>query len=234
MLRLLPLPVLGLLASSLFAQPLITDRPDFTESGVVVPLGSVQLEAGATWTRTGDDEVSSGPEALVRWAPFQRVEFRFGLPDYSAGDVEGWGDASLGTKIQVGPSGAWDVAAIVEASLPTGDDALSSGRIDPLLILIAGRDVGPVGIGMQGEVNWSEDGLGQAATLVAGLGLNDWLGTFLEAAISVDPKADAALILHHGYTFLLTPTLQFDIHAGIGLTEAAPDGLIGAGLSVRR
>ena len=33
--------------------PLVTDRPDFTESAVGVPIGRVQIEAGYTWTRKG-------------------------------------------------------------------------------------------------------------------------------------------------------------------------------------
>ncbi len=47
---------------------LVTDRPDFTESAVVVPLGSLQAEAGATLDRASDGvRTLAGPELLLRW-----------------------------------------------------------------------------------------------------------------------------------------------------------------------
>ena len=45
--------VLGLEAEPL-TEPLVTDRPDFTESTLTVPFGHVQLETGYTFTY--DDE----------------------------------------------------------------------------------------------------------------------------------------------------------------------------------
>ena len=232
MFRLLPLL---LIATPLAAQPLITDRPDFTESGVVVPLGSVQPEFGGTVEWEGDGATVSGPELLVRWAPFRNIELRFGAPDYiDAESAAGWADGSLGAKVQFGPVADWDLAAIVETSVPTGEAPFGSDRLDPLMILIAGREVGPVSVGAQGEVNWTEPGVGTAATLVGGVGLTERLGSFLELAVFDDPDADPALLLHHGYTFLVTPLVQLDIHAALGLTEEAPDALLGLGLSFRR
>ena len=126
---------------------LITDRPDFTESGVVVPLRSVQVESGASFTVWNDDvTVVSGPELLVRWSPFERFEVRLGAPDLIDAEDNptgaGWGDSSLGAKVQLGPAGAWDVAAIATFSLPTGDDQHTSDEVDPVFILATGRDLG--------------------------------------------------------------------------------------------
>ncbi len=38
------------------AEPLVTDRPDFTESAETVAPGLFQLESGYTFTRRGDDK----------------------------------------------------------------------------------------------------------------------------------------------------------------------------------
>ena len=238
MFHILQLAVLAGLAAPLFAQtppPLVTDRPDFTESGLVVPQHHTQAELGLT-IRSGPEEgMVSGPELLLRWTPFARVEVRFGAPDYVIGaHVAGFGDASVGTKIQFGPVGAWDLAVLAEASLPLGEDTLSSGRFDPLLLLIAGREFGPMAIGTQGELASTETGLGGGGTVVAGFGLSERLSTFLEVALSVEAEAEAAVFLHHGYTFLVTPGVQLDVHGALGLTAAAPDVLLGAGLSLRR
>ncbi|MFN2421130.1 MAG: transporter, partial [Gemmatimonadota bacterium] len=90
--------------SSMNAQgPLVTDRPDFTESAAVVGTGRVQLEGGATWTDLGDsDELALG-EILVRIGLHDRLEFRVAPNSYTRvdgpdSDVEGLEDPSLGAK----------------------------------------------------------------------------------------------------------------------------------------
>ncbi|MCZ6506947.1 MAG: hypothetical protein O7A04_02700, partial [Acidobacteria bacterium] len=79
------------------AQELITDRPDFTESAVVVPAGSIQIEGGLTWVDDGGSQGTlSGPEILLRWGLGDRFELRIGLPDYvePRRGPSGVGDAS--------------------------------------------------------------------------------------------------------------------------------------------
>ncbi len=38
---------------------IVTDRPDFTESAVVIPTGHIQFESGLTWIDDGDDAFTS-------------------------------------------------------------------------------------------------------------------------------------------------------------------------------
>lgn len=221
------------------AQPeLVTDRPDFTESAVTVPRGALQFEAGATWDRTGGATTASGPELLVRWAPADRFELRLGLPDYVGGDGPGgFGDGSLGLKAQLGPVGAWDLGLIATASLPTAEDGLGSGTVDPELILTAGRALGgrfALGGQLVGERDGAADLWVGGATLVLGAALGTRWGAFLETVVTAPEDGPAAVLLHHGYTFALTPALQLDAHAGLGLTDAAPELLLGAGISARR
>ena len=45
---------------------IVTDRPDITESSTVIPLGSVQVENGFTWTRDQRISAIDLPEMLVR------------------------------------------------------------------------------------------------------------------------------------------------------------------------
>ncbi len=219
------------------APDLATDRPDFTESTAVVPLGAVQAELGATWERAGGHDVVSGPELLVRWAPFERLELRLGAPDYvSAGSASGFTDPTLGLKVPLGPVGGWGLAAIATVLVPLGDRTQSSGRLDPALVLTASRDLAPgLGLGAQAGATWdtAAERLDLAATLVGGADLTERLGAFLELAAD-GLQDDPAVLLHHGYTYGIGPDVQVDVHAGVGLTEAAPDVLVGVGLSVRR
>jgi hypothetical protein len=63
-----------------------SDRPDFTESAVVVPGGSVQLEGGGTWLHgDGGRDLLSGPELLLRWGVSRSVELRLVAPDLLLG-----------------------------------------------------------------------------------------------------------------------------------------------------
>lgn len=225
------------------AQPLpefpefVTDRPDFTESGAVVPLGHAQAEAGLTHTDNGPTDVFTGPELLVRWTPLPRFELRFGAPDYvDADDVSGFGDPALGVKVQLGPFAQWDLGVIATASLPVGDDAFSSGSVDPELIVAAAHPFGGYDLG--GQMGVAHDGGADvwlwSGTLVLGTSLGERWGLFIELAATVPERGGAELLSHSGVTYALTPNVQLDVHTGRGLTDAAPTSLLGAGLSVRR
>ena len=239
--RFLVLALLCVSAASAQSLPdLVTDRPDFTESAVVVPLGHVQVEAGVTVVFDDDAEVISGPELLVRWTPLEHLELRFGAPDYLGGSGlrnAGLGDPSLGIKAQFGPLNDWDLGAIATISIPVGDDAFSTNSVDPELILTAGRDLSAWS-SLGGQVQAARDGSANVWTLggtvVLGFVLGDRVGTFVEIASSAPENSASATILHHGYTLLAGRNVQFDVHGGLGLTDAAPDYLVGAGLSVRR
>src|SRR5688500_18432971 len=102
--------VLSLLLSLLLAgpvvaqEPLITHRPDFTESASVVGRSRVQLEGGATLTRAGEvDELAVG-EILLRIGIAPRLELRLGANshvwiDGPDGELDGFEDATLGAKL---------------------------------------------------------------------------------------------------------------------------------------
>ena len=63
--------------------PIVTDRPDFTEASSVVGLGVVQLEVGYTYTfddeGPGSTKANSYPEPLLRYGIFRDwLELRVG------------------------------------------------------------------------------------------------------------------------------------------------------------
>jgi hypothetical protein len=231
------------------AQPLpdlVTDRPDFTESAVVVPLGRVQVEGGVSFIDNGPVDSASGPELLVRWTPLSRFELRFGAPDYvTTDDADGFADPSLGAKVQLGPFARWDLGVIATASLPIGDDAFSSGTVDPEVIVTTSFTRseltaygGQIGVGRDGGADrWLVD-----ATLVQSLSFpadailffDERWGLFIELALTVPERGRAALLQHMGGTYALSPNAQLDFHFGRGLTNAAPTSLFGVGFTVRR
>lgn len=228
----------ALSACAATAQPLpeiVTDRPDFTESGVTVPAGHVQIEAGANWERVVDTSNLILPETLVRWAPIERFELRFGFPNYMAGeDPTGFSDGSIGAKIQLGPVSGLDVGLIAAASLPVGQEELTSDSVDPEFILTMGRDL-TENVSLAGQAMVMRDGGDDVwqygGTLVAGIGLTDQVGTFIEGMV-LDQRANNVLVfIHHGYTYLVSSALQLDVHGGYGFLESG-DGQAVVGLGV--
>jgi hypothetical protein len=116
------------------AQPdIVTDRPDITESGVVVPRATLQIENGLTWTLDHGTQAVDLSESLIRFGILDRTEVRFGLPNYSDRIVgirlgSGFGDLSFGVKQQLGPlPGDIDLSVIVAVSFPTGGSGVTSG-----------------------------------------------------------------------------------------------------------
>jgi hypothetical protein len=229
---------------------LATDRPDFTESSVVVPRASVQIEAGATWLGEagGGVEVLSGPEALIRWGVAPRLELRFGLPDYlevSGTEVDdgAWTDSSIGLKWQLGPvAEAWDLALVAEVEIPSGEIEVTAERYDPGMILITGTDLSDRwSLGAQlsaarqtfAEVGGDREVWFWGGTAVFGLGVSDDVGTFFEVAAEKPEDVETLVFLHHGWTWLPAPRLQLDAHVAAGLTDTTPDWLIGIGCSKR-
>ena len=82
------LPMCAVLFSNLTAQEdLLTDRPDQTESAIVIKPGFFQLEFG--WTFTQDDEAGTEtetvevPGTLLRIGLMDRVELRLGFSGFN-------------------------------------------------------------------------------------------------------------------------------------------------------
>lgn len=215
---------------------LVTDRPDFTESPVAVPVGGVQVEGGGTWERSGGESVLSGPELLARVGFARGWELRFGAPDYTHdGGDGGWGDASIGLKTELGRTGPWEWGAIVSASLPTAEGPGGNGVAAELLVT-TGRDLGPAwSLGTQASVLRHTD-VGSTefgGTIVVGRPLTSAVAAFLEVAGTGATGEATAVILHHGYTVSTGLLTQIDLHLGVGLTRGAPDVLAGVGWSGR-
>lgn len=245
--RLCSLTLLAFAAIPATAQPMATDRPDFTESPSSVAFGRLQVEAGATLAREpGAGTVLSGPELLVRVGLGGGFEARAVVPDLVVTapftvDADGSpADALFGFKAELGQAGGLDAAVIVEVALDAswlygGSPEPSSGP-SPRALFILARDVSPsVSVGGQAEATLDREAervlLG--GTLVGGFSLSPSVGAFLEVAASGVPDGPLAVVLHHGYTLALGDALQLDVHGGAGLTRTAPGVFIGAGVGVR-
>ena len=110
--------------------PLITDRPDFTESARTVPKGLTQIEAGATFERSGHDKTATIGETLIRIGAGNSAEIRVGVPSYidlrGGAKSDGFDSAFLGAKFVLVKRENFLISVLLGSTLPTG-----SRRIAP-------------------------------------------------------------------------------------------------------
>lgn len=222
--------------------PLVSDRPDFTESPLSVPTGLFQVEGGLSYATTPGINMLTAGELLVRYGLLDRLEVRLGIPSFLSmddpGDTSGFSDASVGVKYQLGPTlSGWDIAVLGALSLPVGEDAFSSDRLDPSALVTAGRAV-TENLSMTGQLRGSIVGAGNnsmlESSLVAGFGLLGDINGFVEALARFRDGVDTGVQVNLGITSIIRPGFQLDLHTGFGLTNTMPDFLIGAGFAIRR
>src|SRR5258707_3105508 len=104
--------------------PIATDRPDVTNSSVVVPVGSLQNENGANVSRRAGADIFDGTNSRWRLGIAPCFEVLIDLPNY-VGTFRGVGASGFGNvapafKWQISPApGKVDVSVTVVAGLPT-------------------------------------------------------------------------------------------------------------------
>ena len=235
-------------------EPLVTDRPDFTEASSTVGLGIAQLELGYTYTFDNDGTAQtvshSYPESLLRYGVgAEWLELRVGgnYADEESGGASASGseDLYLGFKIGLTPQEDIlpEMALIPQITVPTGADAFTSDEILPGLNWVYGWELNEW-IGTAGSTQFNrsiDDGAGEAFTEWAqswtvGYSLIDRLGAFTEWFAIFPHSAETAAPEHYfngGFTYLVNHDVQWDIRGGTGLNEVADDYFFGTGLSIR-
>jgi hypothetical protein len=230
-------------------EPLVTDRPDFTESASAVTPGQLQLEAGYTFTQSGDVNEHSLGEALLRIGIMKRVEGRIGASiawvEQPGNDDSGLEDPSLGIKIILtegaGQPGWRPAVAILAATtLPAGSDEVTEDTWQPGVTGAFAWDVSErLGLGANvGYTYASEAGerFDQGSASVAlGVGLTERTGAYVEA-FTIFPAGEGAgddATLNGGITYLVSNSFQLDARIGAGLTDDAPDVFVGFGVARR-
>lgn len=248
--------VLGaLLALTTFAEeaPMVTDRPDRTESPNIVQPGRVQMEGGFLFERETDGPNVNAftlPQLLVRIGLTQDVEFRIGGDGLVYLDEEGTKDRANGSdlvlqaKFHFSSQAGYlpETAGLVGLRFPTGGRDVTSDGVDPSVVFIWAYEL-PGDFDLGGNIGFAVPSRGAKSsgrffevttTLTLGIPLTDRLRGFVEYFGSVatrgekDPHA-----FDWGLTYRVKEDLQLDLLGGIGLTQAAADFFFGFGAAWR-
>lgn len=237
--------------SDLEPEPLVTDRPDFTESAVTVAPGKVQLESGYTFTRVDTEQEHTLGEVLLRVGVAERVEVRLGVNSFAftrtPGDTDsGLEDASLGVKVRLADTPERfrltrpGIALLAGTTLPTGGGAFGESTLQPEATLALAWPVSER-IGLASNVGYAYASEGGdrfnqfSGSVTLAYALAERLGSYVEAygfALDRGDGPDTGFV-NGGLTYLLTNDLQFDVRAGVGLNAVEPDYFAGLGFARR-
>jgi hypothetical protein len=236
-----------------------TDRPDKTESPYTVDAGHIQIETDlVAYTHDKEDGVKTETVDVVPfnfkigltnssdlqfvYGSFSRV--RVEGPDGFKDSESGAGDLVIRYKQNLwgndGGKTAFGIMPFVKIPASTFDDAndeVEGGVILPLAI-----DLGNgMGLGLMTEVDILRDGDGSgyeptfinSATVSFELTKKLGLYTEIYAERSAEDGAETVVTLDAGLTYAVTDNLQLDTGVNVGVTDAADDLNVFAGLSRR-
>jgi hypothetical protein len=238
-------------AHATLENPLVSDRPDFTEATYTVPRNVVQVEGGHTFERVDADKTNTTGELLLRIGLGDRAELRIEPGSYTkitspAGDAAGREDGAVGTKIRLytrpndNPSVVPEVSLVAATSVPTGTRVYRQTKLQPELKLAAAWTLTDR-IDLSTNFNYVrpfEDDRRFTqfeASASFGFDLTDRLGAFAEV-FGFAPRLDNVGRTHFvdtGLTLSLTPNFQLDARGGVGVNGSAPDYFLGVGLARR-
>jgi hypothetical protein len=220
-----------------------TDRPDVTNSSLVVPVGSLQSENGVNFSARNGGRIVDGTNTRWRLGIAPCLELLMDMPTYFATvrgpGSSGFSDVSPAVKWQVSPiPGKIDLSVVFGVALPTG------------LADIAGRGAQPY---LQMPWSWElHDGWGVSGmlteffrpsdltskritetTFVIEKKVTEKTSLFLEYVGDYPENTSPSQLLNSGGIYRLSPTQQVDYHVAFGLNHNAPSYIVGVGYSFR-
>jgi len=235
-------------------EPLVTDRPDFTEASSTVGRRVLQIEFGYTYSFDDNGTQKtighSCPETLFRYGIFAewleaRVGWNFAHQSVQVAEFSGAEDLYLGFKIGLTPQEGIlpEMALILQSMVPTGARAFTADRLLPGLNWLYSWEINDC-FSTAGSTQFNSNldeatqdvytEWAQSWTIVRSL--SDRVGLYTEWFGLFPHGADTAEVQHYfngGFTLLLNDDIQWDIRAGAGLNDAADDYFLGTGLSIR-
>ena len=222
--------------------PIETDRPDVTNSSIVVPVGSVQNENGIDTSRDRGANIINGGNSRWRLGIAPCLEVLVDLPTYvttfRGAGPSGFGDVVPAVKWQLSPlPGRFDVSVTAGAALPTGATAIAGSGVQPYLQI-------PWSIALGG--GWALTGMETSfftpasdarftyqSTLVVEKEIAERSFLFVEYVGDFPNVSRNSQLINSGGGYRINNHHQIDFHFGIGLDRNAPNYTFGVGYSFR-
>jgi len=254
--RLIPSALLGLLAlpagvvaaaaADTCPQPgseIATDRPDTTNSSLVVPQGSFQQENGINISGRDGGQALDGTNSRLRFGIAPCLEVLVDVPTYfdalSGRTDSGFTNVTPAIKWQISPlPGKVDLSATFGAGLPTGTKAIAGPGVQPYLQFPWSWDLGS-GWGLAGMLtNFvmpadPVNKLTTETTFVIDREIGKRAFLFVEYVGDYHTHGGPSHLINSGGGYRITDTQQIDFHVTVGLNDNAPSYIFGLGYSFR-
>jgi hypothetical protein len=220
-----------------------TDRPDVTNSSVVVPAGSLQIENGVNFSMRAGDRFVDGTNTRLRAGFANCLEFLVDTPTYFANirssEKSGFSDVAPAPKWQISPiPGKVDLSAVFGVALPTGSVRITGPGAQPYLQFPWSWELHS-GWGLSGmftEFFRPSDPTGKRiteTTFVIENKVTQRASLFVEYVGDYPQDGSPSQLLNSGGLYRLSPNQQLDFHVALGLNHNAPSYIVGIGYSVR-
>ncbi|MFO7446987.1 MAG: transporter [Ignavibacteriaceae bacterium] len=240
-------------SSLIFSQePIITDRPDVTESAVTVPHYSLQVESGFVIRNTKDEENDVAANfrdvsfltTLLRYGLMENLELRLGSEYlYQKVDIDGRSNAEglngllAGAKFQLvrdNPSFP-DMALLFHLNIPFGSENFKTDNIEPEILLALSHPLSKtfsLSYNLGGALQSSNRMIYFYSVSVAAP-LSEKLGAFIELFGEIPAGNESVENIDGGFTYLIQDNFQFDISAGVILDQPSDNWFLSTGISFR-
>jgi hypothetical protein len=220
-----------------------TDRPDVTNSSIVVPVGSLQNENGVNVSARDGRQSVDGTNSRWRLGIAPCLEVLVDLPSYFANvhgaGASGFTDVSPAIKWQISPvPGKIDLSIVSGVALPTGSVAIAGRGPQPYVQMPWSWELRD-GWGLSGMFTefFRPDDLTTRGvtetTFVLEKKLTERFILFTEYVGDYPQGESPSKLWNSGGVFHLTKTQQVDFHFAVGLNHNAPNYIVGLGYSFR-
>jgi hypothetical protein len=211
------------------ANEIATDRPDITNSSLVVPLGSLQAENGLDWTVRDGSNALDATNTRARFGIAQCTELLIDVPSYfgsfNGSQPSGFSNLVVSLKRQLPVPFGFDLSATGGLGFPTGAARVAGRGYQPYMQFpwSHGFTAGWELTGMF-TLFWSPSESSQSLVFQPTLSLERALGrsadVFMEYVGDFDHQPPAHL-LDGGGAWRFTKTQQIDVHIGVGLNRSS-------------
>ena len=230
--------------------PIEPDRPDVTNGTHIVDVGLLQVEAGVQHARMGTSQRSVGTPFTLRIGLFEWLEGRASTDGFlhqtdSASRVSGVGNVQVGAKVRLfaDPGGIPVLSILPTVNFPTASASkgLGSGDSDVTLVLLTGTDLGQTshidfnyGIGAIGAGQGRPHFTQHLVSVSFSHSVTEQLSPYIEGFwfSRQDPDGGRIFSIDAGLIQAFTARLAVDGGVAVGLTSAAPDVSVFAGVSI--
>lgn len=220
-----------------------TDRPDVTNSSLVVPVGSLQGENGINSIGNGIEKTVDGTNSRLRLGVAPCLEILVDLPNYVGGfrgaAESGFTNVVPAVKYQLSSlPESWNLSVTAGAGLPTGATRITGPGVQPYLQFPWSHELGN-GWGTSGMFTtffFPSNPLNNEtteATFVIEKKISERVSLFAEYVGDFPSRGSNVELFNMGGEYLLTRTTQVDFHLAFGLNRNSPNYIVGVGYSWR-